>query len=116
MQCHNKVLIVSNDYDIIQILREILLTKNLHIDISSTLTKISNDYCLIIIGPDMAQDEVIEYLRGLRGILPNFLFLENENSFNLEYVSCKCKRLALPMEIFYLEDYVDSLLALHHYS
>jgi hypothetical protein len=111
--CISRSLILSNDYDIIHILKEILKNKNIAVDVSQNIDDISCEYCLVIIGPDMDLQKVYQKIKNLSGIPPHFLFLENGSSCLNSYLSCKCKKVSLPMEIFSIEEYIEELLELY---
>ncbi len=115
IECLSSILILSERQDIIQLLLDIFKHKNLDINISNNIHDITTDFCLVIVGPDIDSNEVFNKLRELRGILPYFLFLENEkHPKNQIYISCKCKKIYLPMEILTLEEQLEELLEIHY--
>lgn len=115
--CKSKALILTQDKEIIKILSHLLLNKNIEPFTTSNLNEIDNDYCLIIVGHDINITLFLEKLKEYKGILPNVIFLENGNYFSLNSskISCKCKKVSLPMEIFYLEQHIDEILNLSFY-
>ncbi len=115
--CFLKGLILTRDSEITKILSNLLLEKNIIPYVSSEIEELTSDYCLIIIGYDINVYLVFEKLRNFKGILPHMIFLENGNfiSSNLPYISCKCKRIPLPMGIFYLEHHIDEILSMSIY-
>lgn len=115
IECLSTILILSQRKDIIELLLDIFEHKNLYVKISKNIQDISTDYCLIIIGPDIDSNQVYLRIKELKGILPYFLFLENENqSKNQIYISCKCKKIYLPMEILTIEEQLEELLEIHY--
>lgn len=112
--CCTKALILSKDKEIINILTEILKNRNIKVKASQNIDDINCEYCLVIIGPDMNNETVYQKIRQLSGIPPHFLFLENEQSYYQSYITCKCKKVSLPMEIFAIEDYIEELLEVYY--
>ncbi len=116
LECFSSILILSQRKDIIELLLDIFKNKNLYyIDISQNIQDITTDYCLIIIGPDIDSNLVYQRIKELKGISPYFLFLENESNSNKPiYISCKCKKIYLPMEILTIEEQLEELLEIHY--
>lgn len=115
IECFSNILILSQRQDIIQLLLDILNNKNIDIRISENVDDISTDYCLIIVGPDIDSNLVFKAIKELRGIIPYFLFLENqEYPKHPIYTSCKCKKIHLPMEILTIEEQLEELLEIHY--
>ncbi len=113
-QCLSKILIITSDQNLISILKEILKFKNFSIYTSTNIEDINCDYCLIIIGPDISMERLYEKIKQLKGILPHFLILENGKSCKWNsLISCKCKKVSLPMEIFYIEKHIEEILNIY---
>lgn len=115
--CRRKGLILTKDREIIKILSNLLIEKNILPYISSEIEDLTNDYCIIIVGYDINYTMIFQKIKECKGILPHFIFLENGNfgSLNFPFISCKCKKISLPMEIFYLEHHIDEILSMSIY-
>ncbi len=109
--CNSYVLVLSGDKKINFILEMVLQEKNLNYKISNEIDDLTTDYCLIILGPDIEYIEFFRKLKTLCGIPPYVLILEKEKSCHYHsYISCKCKKVELPMGILQIQKYIDEVL------
>lgn len=104
------MLVLTQDPALRDVITHALEERSMRHHSSGSYDEVSNQFCLIIAGPDMDAGSIGMRLRELGGIPPCLLLLKNNVAESAPVRCCRCQTLILPMDIFHLPRALDQLL------